>query len=47
MGEKEDRVVVLSGGTGSAKFLRGMQRMLRFTVVANVGDNAWFHGLYV
>ena len=47
VGEREDGVVILSGGTGSAKFLRGMQSMSRFTVVANVGDNAWFHGLYV
>jgi LPPG:FO 2-phospho-L-lactate transferase len=43
----EGRVVVLSGGTGSAKFLRGLQNVARFTVIANVGDNAWFHGLYV
>jgi LPPG:FO 2-phospho-L-lactate transferase len=42
-----DGVVVLSGGTGSAKFLRGLQKLSRFTVVANVGDNAWFHSLYV
>lgn len=42
------RTVVLSGGTGSAKLLRGLQRLApRFTVIANVGDNAWFHGLYV
>jgi len=39
--------VVISGGTGSAKFLRGLQRLGHFTVVANVGDNCWFHGLYV
>jgi len=45
--ETSGRVVVLSGGTGSAKFLRGLQRASGFTVVANVGDNAWFHGLYV
>jgi LPPG:FO 2-phospho-L-lactate transferase len=44
---REDRVVALSGGTGSAKFLRGLQKVTKFTVVANVGDNAWFHGLYV
>lgn len=47
MGETAGRVVVLSGGTGSAKFLRGLQKISRFTVVANVGDNAWFHGLYI
>jgi LPPG:FO 2-phospho-L-lactate transferase len=43
----EGRVVALSGGTGSAKFLRGLQDVTKFTVIANVGDNAWFHGLYV
>lgn len=43
----EDEVVALSGGTGSAKFLRGLQKVTGFTAVANVGDNAWFHGLYV
>jgi LPPG:FO 2-phospho-L-lactate transferase len=40
-------VVAISGGTGSAKFLRGLRSLTRFTVVANVADNAWFHGLYV
>ncbi len=43
----KDAVVALSGGTGSSKFLRGLQKVSNFTVVANVGDNAWFHGLYV
>jgi len=47
MSRQADRVVVLSGGTGSAKFLRGLQRVAAFTVIANVGDNDWFHGLYV
>ncbi|MDA4117870.1 MAG: 2-phospho-L-lactate transferase [Thaumarchaeota archaeon] len=41
------RVVALSGGTGSSKFLRGLQKLAKFTVVANVADNGWFHGLYV
>jgi len=41
------RTVVLSGGTGSAKFLMGLQPLCHYTVVANVGDNSWFHGLYV
>lgn len=41
-------VVVLAGGTGSAKLLRGLARIAPdLTVVANVGDNFWFHGLYV
>jgi len=41
------RLVVLSGGTGSSKLVRGLSKNERFVVVANVGDNAWFHGLYV
>lgn len=41
------KVVALSGGTGSAKFLRGLLELSQFTVVANVGDDAWFHGLRV
>jgi LPPG:FO 2-phospho-L-lactate transferase len=42
------RVVALAGGTGSAKLLRGMSAQgVDLTVVANVGDNAWMHGLYV
>lgn len=40
-------MVAISGGTGSARFLRGLQRLTKFAVVANVGDNSWFHGLYV
>jgi LPPG:FO 2-phospho-L-lactate transferase len=40
-------VVALSGGTGSAKFLRGLRSVTQFTAIANVGDNSWFHGLYV
>jgi len=43
----QDGTVAISGGTGSAKFLRGLKRVARFTVIANVGDNAWFQGLYV
>ena len=41
------RVVALAGGTGSAKLLRGLQAHVRFSVVSNVGDNVWMHGLYV
>jgi LPPG:FO 2-phospho-L-lactate transferase len=41
-------VVALAGGTGSAKLLRGLAgSKCRLTVVANIGDNAWMHGLYV
>lgn len=42
------RVVAFAGGTGSAKLLRGLAPLTsQLTVVANVGDNFWFHGLYV
>lgn len=42
------RVVALAGGTGSSKLLRGLSYVTSdLTVVANVGDNFWFHGLYV
>src|ERR1017187_847269 len=45
--QMHDGIVALSGGTGSSKLLRGLQKLTKFTVVANVADNAWFHGLYV
>lgn len=42
------RVVAFAGGTGSAKLIRGLQRLdVDLTVVANVGDNAWMYGAYV
>lgn len=42
------KVVALAGGTGSAKLLRGLQRLpVDLTVVANVGDNFWTYGVYV
>jgi len=42
------RVVALAGGTGSAKLLRGLSALsVDLTVVVNVGDNFWVHGLYV
>lgn len=42
------RVVALAGGTGSAKLLRGLSALgVDLTIVANVGDNVWVHGLYV
>jgi len=47
MSRAVETVVALSGGTGSAKFLRGLQQVVKFTAIANVGDNDWFHGLYV
>ncbi len=42
------KVVALAGGTGSAKILRGLSSLgVEMTVVSNVGDNYWVHGLYV
>ncbi|MEM0117006.1 MAG: 2-phospho-L-lactate transferase [Conexivisphaerales archaeon] len=42
------RIVILAGGTGSAKLLTGLDRLIdRFTVVSNVGDNIWLYGLYI
>jgi LPPG:FO 2-phospho-L-lactate transferase len=42
------RVTALAGGTGSAKLLRGLYSLpIELTVIANVGDNIWVHGLYV
>ena len=40
--------MVLAGGTGSAKLLRGLKEVAgEFTVISNVGDNFWNHGLYI
>ncbi|HUI86109.1 MAG TPA: 2-phospho-L-lactate transferase [Nitrososphaerales archaeon] len=42
------RLVAISGGTGSAKLVRGLAAVVpQMTVVANPGDNLWMHGLYV
>jgi LPPG:FO 2-phospho-L-lactate transferase len=42
------KVLLLAGGTGSSKLIRGFQPFLEdFAVIANVGDNVWMHGLYV
>ncbi|MHA1713088.1 MAG: 2-phospho-L-lactate transferase [Candidatus Ranarchaeia archaeon] len=43
-------VVVLAGGVGAAKFLRGLIEVLpqeEITIIGNTGDDDWFHGLYV
>jgi LPPG:FO 2-phospho-L-lactate transferase len=42
-------IVALAGGSGSSKLLEGLYRILRgsLTIIANVGDNYWYHGLYV
>jgi LPPG:FO 2-phospho-L-lactate transferase len=44
------RVVVLAGGVGAARLLRGMTNLVpgdRLTVVVNTGDDDVFHGLAV
>src|SRR5438552_4270456 len=42
------KVLLLSGGTRSSKLIRGLLPLLGdFSVIANVGDNVWMHGLYV
>lgn len=42
------KVVALAGGTGSAKLLRGLQKLpVSLTAVVNVADNIWMHGVYV
>jgi len=41
-------ITTLAGGTGSAKLVRGLSTVTQdFSVVCNVGDNIWIHGLYV
>lgn len=49
-----DRIVVLAGGVGGAKFVRGLRTLARrtsspaaITVVANTGDDLWLAGLRV
>lgn len=48
------RITVLSGGVGGARFLQGVLRLVErtasdteVTVVANTGDDIWLHGLKV
>ncbi|MFO7299668.1 MAG: 2-phospho-L-lactate transferase [Actinomycetes bacterium] len=43
------RVVELSGGVGGARMARGLAALdgIDLTVVVNVGDDEWFHGLRV
>jgi LPPG:FO 2-phospho-L-lactate transferase len=44
------RVVVLAGGVGAARLLRGLATLVageRLTIVVNTGDDDVFHGLYV
>jgi LPPG:FO 2-phospho-L-lactate transferase len=42
-------ITVLAGGTGSVKIIRGFasRQEEELTVVSNVGDNIWLHGLYI
>ena len=53
-GPTTDRVTVLSGGVGGARFLQGLLhrvqrsgRATEVTVVANTADDIWLHGLKV
>ena len=39
---------MLAGGTGSVKLIRGLASQTKdITVISNVGDNIWLHGLYI
>lgn len=43
-------IVVLTGGSGGTKLVQGMADVVgqrNLLVIANVGDNMWFHSLYV
>jgi LPPG:FO 2-phospho-L-lactate transferase len=43
-------VVVLAGGVGAARFLRGLTQVIPpedLLVIGNTGDDLWWHGLYV
>ena len=40
--------MVLAGGTGSVKLVRGLAALRTdLTVISNIGDNMWLHGLYI
>lgn len=42
-------ITILAGGTGSVKIVRGLasKKNTELTIVSNVGDNIWLHGLYI
>jgi len=41
-------ITILAGGTGSAKLVRGFAAIAKdLTIISNVGDNIWLHGLYI
>jgi LPPG:FO 2-phospho-L-lactate transferase len=44
-----EKITVLSGGVGGARFLRGLLHLggCEVTVIANTGDDIWVHGLKV
>ncbi len=53
-GALPERITVLSGGVGGARFLQGVLRLVErtgaaseVTVIANTGDDIWVHGLKV
>src|SRR5271169_1913548 len=48
--KRTERVTVLAGGVGAARFLRGLNSLLdprRLTVIVNTGDDETFFGLHV
>jgi LPPG:FO 2-phospho-L-lactate transferase len=41
-------IALLAGGTGSVKLARGLSKTTsELTVISNVADNIWLHGLYI
>ncbi|MFL6060803.1 MAG: 2-phospho-L-lactate transferase [Marmoricola sp.] len=49
-----ERITILSGGVGGARFIQGVLRLVErtgaqteVTVIANTGDDIWLHGLKV
>ncbi len=41
-------ITLIAGGTGSVKLARGLSKVAdNLTVIANVADNIWLHGLYI
>lgn len=41
-------ITLLAGGTGSVKLARGLSKTTdELTVVSNIADNIWIHGLYI
>lgn len=43
-------ITFLSGGTGTPKLIQGFRKLIRdneMAIVANSGDDFWFHGLYI